>query len=60
VNERTLTIRVNTPERKYEKQLQLPDTAVVEGAKSNYNNGILEITFQKRPRENTGVRLKVE
>jgi HSP20 family protein len=60
VNERTLTIRVNTPDRKYEKQLQLPDTAVVEGAKSNYNNGILEITFQKRPRENTGVRLKVE
>jgi len=60
VNGRTLTVTVNTPERKYEKQLQLPESAVVEGAKSSYNNGILEITFQKKPRENTGVRLKIE
>ena len=60
VEGRTLTITVNTPDRKYEKQLQLPETAVVEGARSNYNNGILEVTFEKRPRDNKGVRLKVE
>jgi HSP20 family protein len=60
VDGRTLTIAVNANSRKYEKQLQLPEGAVVEGAKSTYNNGILEITFQRRPRENTGVRLKVD
>jgi HSP20 family protein len=60
VNDRTLTIAVVTPERKYEKQLQIPETAVIEGAKSSYNNGILEIAFEKRPRGNTGVRLRIE
>jgi HSP20 family protein len=60
VNGHTLTIRVDDPNRKYEKQLRLPDGVIVDGAKSSYNNGILEVTFQKRPRESTGVRLKVE
>jgi HSP20 family protein len=60
VDGRTLTITVNAENRKYEKQLQLPETAAVEGAKSSYNNGILEITFQKRPSEGTGVKLKIE
>jgi len=60
VDGRTLTIIVAAPDRKYEKQLQLPETAIVEGVKSSYNNGILEVTFQKRAREGAGVRLKVE
>jgi HSP20 family protein len=55
-----LIVSVNAPNRKYEKRLQLPETAVVESAKTNYNNGILEITFQKSPRGQTGVKLKVE
>lgn len=60
VDGRVLTVAVDTPDRKYEKRLQLPDSAIVEGAKSNYNNGILEITFEKRPGASGGVRLKVE
>ena len=60
VDGRTLTITVNAENRKYEKKLEMPETAVVEGAKSSYNNGILEITFQKKPREGAGVRLKIE
>ena len=60
VDGRVLTVAVDTPERKYEKRLQLPDSAIVEGAKSSYNNGILEITFEKRPDARSGVRLKVE
>ncbi len=60
VRDRTLTISVDTPERKYQKVLQLPETAEVEGAKSSFNNGILEVTFPKRQGGSTGVRLKVE
>ena len=60
VDGRALVISVDTPNRKYEKRLQLPETALVDGAKSSYNNGILEITFPKKSGEGSGVRLKVE
>ena len=60
VDGRVMTISVDTADRKYEKRLQLPETAIIDGAKSSYNNGILEITFEKKQSGNTGVRLKVE
>lgn len=60
VADRTLTISVDTAERKYDKQLQLPEDAIVDGAKSTYNNGILEVTFQKKKGTKQGVRLNVE
>lgn len=60
VRDRTLTISVDTVDRKYQKELQLPESAVVEGAKSSFINGILEITFPKREGGSTGVRLKIE
>jgi HSP20 family protein len=60
VRDRTLTIAVDTPERKYQKVLQLPESAEVEGAKSSYNNGILEVTFPKKQGKSGGVRLKVD
>ncbi len=60
VRERTLTISVDTGERRYRKELQLPESALVEGAKSSFNNGILEITFPKREGGSAGVRLKIE
>ncbi len=60
VRDQTLTISVNTPGRNYRKELQLPDSALAEGAKSSFNNGILEITFPKREGRSAGVRLKIE
>ncbi len=60
VDGRVLTIAVDTADRKYEKRLQLPETAILDGAKSSYNNGILEITFEKRQGGSAGVRLRVE
>jgi HSP20 family protein len=60
VEGRVLTIAVDTASRKYEKRLQLPESAAIEGAKSSYNNGILEITFPKRHGGGAGVRIKVE
>jgi HSP20 family protein len=60
VRDQALTISVNTPGRNYSKELQLPDSALVEGAKSSFNNGILEITFPKREGGSAGVRLKID
>jgi HSP20 family protein len=60
VRDRTLTISADTNERKYMKELQLPEDAVVDGAKSTFINGILEVTFPKRSGRSTGVRLKIE
>jgi HSP20 family protein len=60
VRDQALTISVNTPGRNYRKELQLPDSALVEGAKSSFNNGILEITFPKREGGSAGVRLKID
>jgi len=60
VRDRTLTISVDNGERKYRKELQLPESALVEGSRSSFNNGILEVTFQKREGGSAGVRLKIE
>jgi len=60
VRDRTLTISVDNGERKYRKELQLPESALVEGAKSSFNNGILEVTFPKREGGSAGVKLKIE
>ena len=35
-------------QRKYHKNIELPELAEVETARSAYNNGILEITFDKK------------
>lgn len=45
--EDTLTIAVDTPERKYFKEVKLPAKVRVREAKTNYKNGVLEVTFPK-------------
>jgi len=60
VREGVIVISVDREDRKYHKELQLPESALVQGATSNFNNGILEITFPKRSSGSAGVRLKVE
>ena len=44
----TLEVKSDDPQRKYHKTIDLPLEADVETAKSKYNNGILEITFDKK------------
>ena len=58
VNERSLTISVDKEDRSYYKELDLPGSVDPKGAKSNYNNGILEVTI---PLKSAGgsVKLKV-
>jgi len=44
----TLEVKSEDPLRKYHKTIDLPLEADLETAKSKYNNGILEITFDKK------------
>ena len=49
--EKTLTISVDTPERKYYKEVDLPTGVNPKSAKSMYKNGVLEVTLTKAKEE---------
>ena len=59
-SENTVTIQTDTPERKYRKDIELPDEVDQSSAKSTYQNGILEITFRRKGKKPSGVSIKVE
>ena len=59
VTERTLTIDVETPGRRYSKELDLPAEVEESSAKSTYRSGVLETVFRKRDR-GRGRQIKVE
>ncbi len=51
----------DTAQRKYHKTVELPKEADIETARSNYNNGILEVTFDKRKEtKSKGKEIKIE
>jgi HSP20 family protein len=60
VNEKSLVISVDREDRKYFKELELPGLVDPKGAKSNYNNGILEVTIPLKSQGGSGVRLRVD
>jgi HSP20 family protein len=43
----SLTIEVDSPQRKYYKEVKLPAKVKVKEAKTGYKNGVLEVTFPK-------------
>lgn len=45
--EDTITISVDTPQRKYYKEIALPAKVGVKETKSQYKNGVLEVTLPK-------------
>jgi len=57
--EKKLTISVDRAERKYYKELDLPQEVDYNSAKTNYNNGVLEVVLKKKERKVGGVQLKV-
>jgi HSP20 family protein len=57
---KNLAISAETPTRKYRKELELPSSVELEGSRSTFNNGILEVTFPKRKSKSSGVRIKVD
>ena len=57
----TMEIKSEDPQRKYHKTIDLPAEADIETAKSKYNNGVLEITFEKKKETRPkGKEIKIE
>ena len=44
-------IKSDDPNRRYHKTIEVPDEVDIDSAKSNFNNGILEITFKKKDQQ---------
>jgi HSP20 family protein len=60
VNENSMTIAVDREDRGYYKELDLPGTVDPKGARSTYNNGVLEVTIPLKSPGKGGVKLRVE
>ena len=58
--EGTLTINVDTPERRYHKELDLPVEVEESSARSTFSNGVLETTLTKRQARGRGKKLSIE
>ncbi|UCE16979.1 MAG: Hsp20/alpha crystallin family protein [Candidatus Bathyarchaeota archaeon] len=60
--ENTLTISVDTPKRKYFKEVQMPAAINSKAAKTEYKNGVLKVTVPKvkEKKKPKGAPIKVE
>jgi len=60
--EKALTISVETPTRKYYKEVDLPSKVDAKSAKATYKNGVLEVTLKKEEekREPKGERIGID
>ena len=57
----TVEVTSTDPKRKYHEVIEIPPETDIETAKSNYNNGILEIVFKKKAETKPkGKEIKVE
>jgi HSP20 family protein len=58
---RVLVIKVDAPERKYYKEVELPAKVKPSKVKATYKNGILDVVFEREtPKEKKGRRIKIE
>lgn len=60
INEKTMVISVDSEERGYYKELDLPGTVDPKGARSTYNNGVLDVTVPLKSTGTGGVKLRVD
>jgi HSP20 family protein len=60
VNEKSMVVSVDREDRGYYKELDLPGIVDPKGARSTYNNGILEVTIPLKSTGQGGVKLRVE
>lgn len=58
--EDVLTISVNTPSRKYRKEVELPTTVDPDTSKATYNNGVLEVVLRKTKPRPRGKEIRIE
>lgn len=56
----TLTIKVDNPERKYYKEVQLPVEVDEDTGDAKFNNGVLSITLNKLKPKKKGKKIKVD
>jgi HSP20 family protein len=60
INEDALTIKVDSPNQKYYKEVQLPTGVDPDSSKASYNNGVLEITLRKMQPRPKGKEIKID
>jgi HSP20 family protein len=54
-------VKSDHPQRKYHKIVEIPSESDIETARSSYNNGVLEITFNKKEQSKTkGKTINIE
>jgi HSP20 family protein len=58
--ETKLTILVDTPERKYHREIDLPARVDPKSAEATYSDGILEVTLRRIEEERQGERIRVK
>ena len=58
--ENKLTISVDDPERKYYKEIDMPEKVEPKKAKTSYKNGVLEVSLPKTEEKKQGEEIKVE
>lgn len=60
-SEKTLTISINAPERRYYKEVELPARVNPKVSKATYKNGVLEVTLDKvGARKPPGESIRIE
>jgi len=55
----SVSISVDTPNKRYRKEVALPCEVDVESAKAEYNNGILEVSFKSKDKKKSSKRIDV-
>ncbi|MFW6120846.1 MAG: archaeal heat shock protein Hsp20 [Petrotogales bacterium] len=62
VNEENLEIKVNAPQRKYHKVVDLPCGVKPKTTKATYKNGILDVVLEKKDKKkgSTGYKVSIE
>jgi len=62
INDSSIDINVNSPNRKYHKSINLPCSVITKKSKATYNNGILDIIVKRKERkkDNKGYRVNID
>ena len=58
--ESSLVIRVDNEKRKYYKEVDLPAPVNPDSARATYNNGVLEVVFDKKTADKRGKKIQVQ
>jgi len=59
-SEKDVEVSAEAEDRKYHKRIALPVEVIPESARARYNNGILEITFERKEKEKKRTEIRVE